>query len=210
VLILISILTLHAQISVSGGFKAGSPINDSSSSLYRQQTQSHWTGGPTVELHLPYHFSLEFDALYRNVRSSYASPFSLGSDVNPYNYSSFQKSNAWDMPLLLKYHLPLRLPVRPFISAGYQWTRLSTEGTYLYQCAGPQGSCQPANSPFAELRGGEYHAATVQRGLVAGAGVEFKTRYVTITPELRFNRNFTDGPRENRYTGLVGFTFGKH
>ena len=41
-----------------------------------------------------------------------------------------------------------------------------------------------------------------------GAGLDFKTHYVTISPEVRFN-HFTDGyPHENRVTALVGFTFG--
>ena len=44
-------------------------------------------------------------------------------------------------------------------------------------------------------------------GPVAGAGVEFKTQYLTISPELRYSRP-TNSPRDNRFTALVGFTFG--
>ena len=59
-----------------------------------------------------------------------------------------------------------------------------------------------------DLRGAQFSYSTVQRGPVVGAGLDFKTHYVTISPELRFN-HFTDGyPHENRVTALVGFTFG--
>ena len=34
-------------------------------------TQGRWTGGPTVEFHLTHGFSLEFDALYRNSRTTW-------------------------------------------------------------------------------------------------------------------------------------------
>jgi hypothetical protein len=48
-----------------------------------------------------------------------------------------------------------------------------------------------------------------RHGPAAGAGLEFRTKHVTITPELRWSRNINTFPRDNRFTGMVGFTFGR-
>lgn len=206
--------TLTAQsfshVKLTGGFKIGSPINEpsGSSSAFTQYTQGRWTGGPTVELHLPKRFSIEFDALYRNYRSNTSSLFQFDQTVNAYSTSSQQKTNVWDLPLLLKYRIPVR-GFRPFVNAGYQWSHQSVEQSFFYQCTGPTGSCLPKNSPFPEPRGGFFNTSNVKRSIVAGGGLEFKTRYVTISPELRWSRPLHDYPRDNRFTGLVGFTFGK-
>jgi len=79
--------------SFSAGVKVGAPINDMSSrsSLYGPATQSRWTGGPTVEFHLPAHFSIEFDALYRNYRVNTNIPFQFGASVNSYITSVSRK-----------------------------------------------------------------------------------------------------------------------
>ena len=195
--------------SISAGVKIGAPVNDSSdrTSVFTTYTQSRWTGGPTVELHLPYHFSIEFDALYRTFRTNSDSAILLGQNVNPYAISSFGTTSVWDLPLMLKYRFHAG-PVRPFVNAGFMWSHQSTDGSSRYICTGAQGSCLPADSPFPDLRGGQFSYSSVQRGPVVGAGLDFKTHYVTISPEVRFN-HFTDGyPHENRVTALVGFTFG--
>jgi len=44
---------------------------------------------------------------------------------------------------------------------------------------------------------------------VAGVGLEFKTRYLTIAPEARFDRPRNEYPISNRFTALVGFTWGR-
>jgi hypothetical protein len=151
---------------------------------------------------------VEFDALYRNNSAENSVPFHLGPNVNAYTIASAYKTNAWDFPLLLKYRFQVR-SLRPFVSAGYFWSRESTEGSALYLCSGPQGSCRPSDYPGPEPRGGQYHFSSIQHAPAAGAGIEFKTRNVTISPELRFSRHTYGYPRDNRFTGMVGFTFGK-
>jgi hypothetical protein len=215
-LILISLAAfgLYAQsekpFSVSAGLKAGSPVNDpsSQSSVFGAYTQGRWTGGPTIELHLPYHFSVEFDALYRSYRTSRSYPFQLGPNVNPYNTSSSQTTNVWDLPLLLKYRFRVGA-VRPFVTAGYFKSYESSKVTAMYICSGPQGSCRPADYPSVEPFGGQYHFSDTKSGPIAGAGIEFKTGYLTVSPEVRFSRPTWGNPRDNRFTALVGFTFGK-
>jgi len=45
---------------------------------------------------------------------------------------------------------------------------------------------------------------------VGGVGIEFKTRFLAISPEIRYSHP-TQGlyPRDGRFTALVGFAFGK-
>jgi hypothetical protein len=194
--------------SVSVGFKIGSPLNDPSSQTTFQSSynQSRWTGGSTVELHLPYRFAIEFDALYWTNRANDSYTFQFGSNLNPYSTKSFQKTNAWDLPLLLKYRFQVG-SLHPFVSAGYLFTHESTDRSTFYQCLGPQDSCLPADYPVTVLRGGQSKKSQFRGGPTAGVGLEFKTGYLTITPELRFSRLINTYPRDNRFTGMVGFTF---
>jgi len=214
VLLALIALNLLAQsapsLSVSAGFKIGSPVNDPSgrSSTFSTYVQSRWTGGPTVELHLPWRFSVELNALHRSYRSNSSFPFRLAPDVNAYTTANVHNTNAWDFPLLLKYRFQAG-SIRPFVSAGHFWTRESSEASVFYFCSGPQGSCRPADYPLPDLIGGQYHSTATQRGPVGGAGIEFKTRHVMISPEVRFSRPTYGYPRDNRFTALVGFTFGK-
>ncbi len=194
-------------VSFSAGFKLGAPINDSSSrnSLYSQYTQGHWTGGPSFEVHMPYRFSIEFDALYHNSRLNQELPFQLGPSLNTFSYASVQKTNSWDYPLLLKYRFQVR-SLHPFVSAGYQWTHNSNRSVASYSCIGPRGSCTPSDYPAPV--GGTFRSSNTQGGPAAGVGVDFKTRYMSISPEVRFNRPAEASPRDNRFTALVGFSFG--
>lgn len=206
--LLLAATSLAAQ-SVSAGFKLGAPITEpfNYSPNFSSLTQGRWTGGPTVELHLPYRFSLELDALYRNSRSTFSSPFTLGPNSNAYITSVVQKTNAWDFPLLLKYRFRVAA-LHPFISGGYQWTRQSNDSIYSYVCTGPQGSCKPADYPGPTPTGGRSESVFLRHGPAAGAGMDFKTRYVTISPEVRFTRPVNSGRSDNNFTALVGFTFG--
>jgi hypothetical protein len=212
-LLSLSVCGLFAQTdkpwTLSYGFKVGSPLNDPSSQVNLQSTfqQSRWTGGPTVELHLPYRFAVEFDALFwtNRVNSTFNSQF--GSNLNSFVITSFQKTNAWDLPLLLKYRFPIGR-IRPFVTAGYLFTHESTERTSMNQCLGPQGSCLPPEITSTGPRVFYSETSGFRSGPTGGVGVEFKTRYLTIAPELRFSRLINTYPRDNRFTALVGLTFG--
>ncbi len=193
---------------LTGGVKLGAPLNDPAArtSVFTSYTQGRWTGGPTVELRLPYRFAVEFDALYRGYRTNTAYSIRLDSNLAPYQFSGTQATRAWDLPLLLKYRFKLGV-LRPFVSAGYQWTHESREFTGFYQCTEAQGACKPSYLT-SELGFSNGHSSEVIHGPAAGAGLEFRTRYVTIAPEFRFSRPTHGYPRENRATALVGFTFG--
>src|SRR5262245_9595962 len=79
-----SVMTFAAQ-SIAFGIKAGAPItdplavNDQVSDLTNYTTDTQrYTFGPTFELRIPYHLSLEVDGLYK--RLHYVSyPFGFDS-----------------------------------------------------------------------------------------------------------------------------------
>jgi hypothetical protein len=192
------------------GFKAGSPINDPDyggrpGSFY---SQSRWTGGPTIELQLPLYLSVEFDALYRSYNQVGSSTFRIDQNTNPILNQTQQRTAAWDLPVLLKYRFRIG-EIRPFISAGYLFTHERTDGSIFVQCQGPSGSCTHPEYP--SVIGDRIYplgGSGFRNGPTAGVGVEFRTGFLTITPELRWSRYLDRYPRENRFTGLVGFTFG--
>lgn len=194
---------------MSAAFKIGSPLNDPSArtDVYSTYSQSLWTGGPTVELHLPLNFSVEFDALFRTYRQNRTYPLRFESNLNTLTGSTVQKTDAWDFPLMLKYRFRVG-PIRPFVNAGYFWTRESSEVTSITTCNGPAGSCLPPDLPYPP-GAAFFRNTSISRGYVAGAGIEFRTRFVRIAPEVRFNRPTHGGLRENRVTGLVRLTFGR-
>ena len=197
-----------APYTFSGGFKLGAPINDPASVNYLNYNQSRWTGGPTVEFHLPYRFSLEFDALYRTDRSNFSTTFSLSPNVSAYAVSGFNKSHTWDLPLLLKYRFQVA-GLHPFISGGILFTRASRDSTSVYRCTGASGSCLPADYPNQGLIGGKFNTTSTDRGVAAGTGLDFRTRLLTITPEFRYSQVLQGSAQDYRFTGMVGYTFGK-
>jgi hypothetical protein len=135
--------------------------------------------------------------------------FQYGPNLNTLSSNLSQKTSAWDLPILLKYRFQIG-SLRPFISAGYLITRESTERLSLSQCLGPQGSCFPPEVSFPPgPRINSSKSSDFRGGPAAGAGLEFRTKMLTITPELRFSRLINTYPRDNRFTGLVGFTFGR-
>lgn len=117
------------------------------------------------------------------------------------------KSRALDVPLLLKYHLlDRRKTVVPFISGGFQWTNEFRSVTSLGNCFGPQGSCDVPGIPSVpSINRLDY--TVYRKGPVAGAGVDMKTRHVTITPEIRYTH--LDRSKLNQVAAMVGFTFKK-
>lgn len=198
---------LHAQ-PLSYGFKLGVPVTDAPAATpFSTNTQSRWMGGPAVELHLPRRLSVEFSALLRTSTEQSTMSFPLGTSVNPYLVSMTDKVKTWDFPFLLKYRFT-QGRVRPFVGAGGAWSYRRSEHLSAYTCMGPQGSCRPPEFPN-ELQGGIRDATLTKFGPAASAGVEFKTRYVTVAPEVRWNRAFSGAPVRNQFMFGVGFSFGR-
>jgi Outer membrane protein beta-barrel domain len=100
---IVSAVPALAQLSV--GVKAGIPLNDvyvnsGQGIIPKVGTTNRFLIGPEVDLNLPFHLGVEFDALYRH--------YSLdGSGVN-----------EWDFPILLKYRFSDVPVLHPFVDAG--------------------------------------------------------------------------------------------
>ena len=164
-------------------------------------------GGATFELHLPKRFTFEVDLLYRGYRSDSTFQTNFGDNVNPSLIFSNVRSRGLDVPLLLKYHLLDRSSkAAPFVSGGFQWTNEFQNAQSQSFCSGPRGSCSVPGGPTVPFSG-NFDFTVYRRGPVAAAGVDFKTKYVTITPEVRYTRLIR--PNDNQISVLVGFTFGR-
>jgi hypothetical protein len=127
---LLSLLTLWSVPAfsqlVSVGVKAGVPLTN----VYSTQqvpdgnaftSETRFTVGPTVELHLPLHFSVELDALWR--RSSFST---IGGNFS--NVAQDSAVNDWQVPLLAKFDAGVG-PVHPFVDAGPVYRHVSTSSS---------------------------------------------------------------------------------
>lgn len=162
-----------------------------------------WTVGPTIELHLNRHFSVELDALLRGYSTGSLVQTSYGSPFSPLLVSSNEDVKAWDFPLLLKYRFTGRPARRPFLNIGASFTHESIDGRYKSSCIGPE-TCFPGQtiSPF-YLYGSSYSRS--RGGAVLGGGVEFTYHQFKIAPEFRYTR--LSNPQIDQATLLVGFLF---
>lgn len=109
-----------AQI-LSVGVRGGVPITDFFDSIQGQTSSfvnntNRYVVGPTVSLNLPFGFSIQADALYRRTGVEYTR---VGSGT-----AVTATSNSWQFPIQGKLTL-LPGPIRPFISAGPSFQRLS-------------------------------------------------------------------------------------
>jgi hypothetical protein len=108
-----------AQLPFSVGVKAGVPITDGFSkteiapNIFSYSDSTNYIIGPTVELRLPFHLSVEADALYR--------PLNVTTSTNPSGSTVTAKTSSdyssWEFPILAKYHFPFPI-VTPYLEAG--------------------------------------------------------------------------------------------
>lgn len=202
-----SVAALQAQ-HVSYGVKLGAPLNDPvDTSPYSTSSPGRWTGGPFVELHLPLRLSVEFSALYRASKENATRVFPLSAAQNPYLFTSTDKVQTWDFPLLLKYRFT-KGAIRPFVGAGGAWSHRRSEFQSLASCLGPQGSCRPPDYPT-DFLGGVLKSTLTRFGPAASAGFDIPTKHVTISPEVRWNQSFSGARTRNQFSVMVGFGFGR-
>lgn len=94
---------------LSFGVKGGAPVTALGQSKFGFDN-GNWVLGPTVELHLPFRLSVEFDALYRSLDLTNVNAPTRGGSV-------------WEFPLLGKYRFHDGL-VSPFVDAGLAFNRI--------------------------------------------------------------------------------------
>ena len=193
---------------VSFGVKGGVPLleaipNHRYSSFDTLNT-GRWTVGPTVEFRLPFRFSFEVDALFRGYRIEGNKPLYLGGpNLSPLLFSNRQDVKVWDFPFLLKYRI-LSGPVRPFLNAGMSVTHQSADYSGTTICLGPL-PCYPPDSTGSAFDNFKWANSQNRRGIVAGAGVEFKCGRTKIAPEFRYTRLNNLGTHQAAI--LFGLTF---
>jgi hypothetical protein len=205
-LFLAAATTVNAQF-VSFGVKGGVPLSEAIPNrlfcCFDTLNTGRWTVGPTVEFRLPFRFSFEVDALFRGYRLEGNGPAFLGPNLSPLLISNRQDVKAWDLPFLLKYRI-LNGSTRPFLNAGMSVTRQSTDYSGTGVCLGPL-SCYPPDSPNPVLNASKFTLSQNRRGIVAGAGVEFKYGRARISPEFRYTRLQNLGTHQAAI--LFGLTF---
>jgi hypothetical protein len=152
---------------LSFGLKAGLPLSDAVSAVSSQsfsftsQPKKYLWGG-SAELKLPAGFGVEFDALYRRVDYSGASP-------SPAATQSVTAS-AWEFPLLLKYKFP-GVVARPFLDAGLAFDTLNGLTQTIAAKTG-LSSAPPSGQ--------------TSKGFVAGGGFDLNLHVLHLTPEIRY------------------------
>jgi hypothetical protein len=120
--LLLMVVPAYCQV-LSVGVKAGVPLTDAYTDVFasngaESSSEQRFIVGPTAEVHLPFHFSVEVDALWRR-----SSPYQAG--VSPDTSSV----NDWQIPFLAKYELSFG-PVHPFVDGGVVYRHVSDSGSF--------------------------------------------------------------------------------
>jgi hypothetical protein len=127
--------TLAAEHIFSFGIKGGVPLTDAFTDnttmgvdviTHTYSDTKNYVVGPTVELSLPFGFSVEGDALYRAL--------SLTTDITvvPQPLARYSPNiSSWEFPILGKYHFLHTPIVKPYVEAGPTFRHVGTQGSYL-------------------------------------------------------------------------------
>ncbi len=181
------------------GVKGGAPLTDFFHAVDNPQatfksTATNFILGPTVELHFPAGFGVEFDALYR--RFHYDTTSNLVDIV-----ANGRAANTWEFPLLAKYKVP-GVILRPFLDAGFAFNHWSGV-RQLEQVSGALGLAKT-------------DVSGTNKGVVLGAGLELNLHLIRVSPEIRYTRwgasnlgTLADVLRsgQNQAEVLIGITF---
>ena len=202
---LVLALTTARSQPLSFGLEAGVPITGSiraDPSAPGSATTNRYIAGGSIEVRLPRHLSLEFDALYRHLH--YADFFGT-----PLLGGEFERVSAgtWEFPLLVKYHFRGDA-ARPFVSTGAAFETVALKNRFI------------AYSPFPSpefTTGTDSSSLSLQNsivgGLAAGAGIEVRAGRLHVTPEIRYTRwltphfslPYTLESKQNQVEFLLGF-----
>jgi hypothetical protein len=165
------LLSTSAFAQFAFGVKGGAPLTDFFHAVDNPQATFRSSAtpfilGPTVELHFPAGFGVEFDALYR--RFHYDTTSNLVDVI-----ANGTAANAWEFPLLLKYKVP-GVILRPFLDAGFAFDHWSGV-KQLVQVSGSLGLTKT-------------NVSGTNKGVVLGAGLELNLHLIRVSPEIRYTR----------------------
>ena len=188
-LILAGLLTAAAMYgqAISVGAIGGVPFHDlenttTISGVAYLPKGPNFTVGPSVQVNLPFHLRIEFDAIAR------PTAFQVSNLVG----STKTSATEWRFPLLVQYRLGKGSFFRPFIGVG-----ASFEHLYQIKNAITSGPGSIAtNSPG---------------GMVLDGGLDFNLKLARMSAELRYTRQFNssilDLSQLNQAEVLVGVRF---
>jgi hypothetical protein len=144
------------------------------------------TLGPSVELRLPRGFAVELDALRRPLEYNWRQVFINTPSSGAWTMGGTATMTRWEFPLLVKYRRPVR-GLEWFLAGGGSYSRIwdvqqTTTGMShgLFDSA-PRVSQVSGGTP-AEL------VDRTSNGVVAGAGLEMRAKFLRFTPEVRYTR----------------------
>ncbi len=150
--------------------------------------------GPTAEVRLPFHLSIEVDVLYRRNGFNYSTSTPISDPPFSESLSYRTVINDLQFPILAKYEFKGIPLLRPFVSGGlvYRHTGVST------------------NDSFATF------SNTNSAGIAIGGGVALKVGPLRLSPQIRYTYWPSPSPTSslngvsstsNQADFLVAFTF---
>jgi hypothetical protein len=172
------------SVGVSVGVKAGLPLTDSFRSVTEPlpalgiterefSRAKHYLVGPSVELYLPMHFSIEADGLYRreDITREFSAILQGGS----------REFGVWEIPILAKYRLSSSL-LGPFLELG------------------PAFRAVQGGAP--EFRVPDTPTGLSAAGVTVGGGLSVKVRHLNFGPEFRYTHWGSDEKMSNSIPSL--------
>jgi hypothetical protein len=140
---------------------------------YYEDRSGRYVVGPAVEIPLVNRVAIEADALYRR-EGRYSA-----SGIPGFAFTSVEKANSWEFPILLKYRLRERV-FRPFAVIGPSFRYVGAQhvtGTCTGSlCGSSEGSQTFDRNQFVTV------------GLAAGGGAEFRAGIARLSAEMRYVR----------------------
>ena len=201
-------LSAFPQFSV--GFKAGVPLTDFFSTVnsprfgFNSEHEAVYHRGRRCSWGCRRGLAIEFDALYRRLNYEGSGSLSL-VDVFTNNRTT---GNAWEFPLLLKYHFPT-VAIKPYVAGGVAWDTVSgVKQSFTNTIRGITSSGSTDNPD-------EFNKKNTI-GVVVGAGVDIKAIFLHVLPEVRYTRwgseHFSDAAgliksNRNQAEFLLGIRF---
>lgn len=128
-----------------------------------------------VELRLPLHLSVEFDALYRRLGFSEHVFYCCGFSF------SRERDNSWEFPTTVKYRFSDKF-LQPFAAAGFA-PRIVRGASVGYGCM-QTGYNIGDNACSLNVHSNENYPATY--GLVVSGGLNLDAHHLRFSPELRY------------------------
>jgi hypothetical protein len=143
-----------------------------------------------IEIGITHGFAVEFDAVYH--RQGFFSAFYHDTVY----YTSRERDNSWEFPLLLQYNL--RFPVlHPFVEAGVAPRTIS--GRYVQSATSDLFGPVPPQ-PFGPSMPLSYSPSV---GFVAGGGFQFNLGHLRLAPQVRYSRSATRVGRQRRSAEFI-------